>query len=126
MAIEKTDTPQFTYLRYQRDGHRDYEKMKQELSCFSSKLSEPKDIVLDLSYLNNISSPEIGAIVRLASDLKGTGRYLRLIPSSQIKGVIDSSNIGRLEHLVVYNDRKVFVNHLKKLKSKINGPEQKT
>ncbi|MBD3346355.1 MAG: hypothetical protein GF401_14970 [Chitinivibrionales bacterium] len=126
MAIERTETPQFIYLLYRREGHHDFEKMKKELSCFSSKLSVPKDIVLDLSHLNTISSPEMGAIVRLAADLKGTGRYLRLIPSPKIKGVIESSNIGKLEHLVVYGNREVFVNQLKKLKSQMSSPSEQS
>ena len=117
MGIEKQDTPLFVYIVYKREDGSDINKIKVELSNQCGAGNDNKDIILDLSYLSSIFSPEIGFIVRLLQDIKGTSRYLRLILNPTVKKALEATHIEELPNLVFYNNRQEFTESLKKLKN---------
>jgi hypothetical protein len=51
--------------------------------------------------------------VRLANNLKGSPRIVRVIPGDELYKQISSINLTNLEHLVVYKNRQDFAQQLK-------------
>jgi anti-anti-sigma regulatory factor len=115
MAFEKKDTSIFTYLFYKREHSGDFEAIKRELLILTSKLSDGKDIILDLSSLSTISSVEIGFVARIINTLKGSTRQLRIVANGQIKRMLDSTGITKLPNLIIYETREQFVEEIKKI-----------
>jgi hypothetical protein len=60
-----------------------------------------------------MTSPEIGAIIRLVNNFNKTERYLKIIPSEELYKTFISINLQNLEHLVIYENKEAFVDQLK-------------
>lgn len=113
MGIDKKETEHLVYISYSRAGYKDVEDFKRELGNLSSLTFSKKDVVVDCTSCKYMTSTEIGAFIRLVNILSKTERFLRLIPSPELYKTMISINLQNLEHLVIYKDKKAFVDQLK-------------
>jgi hypothetical protein len=113
MTIEKTEKEKFVYITYARQGIIDVEQFKQTLSSLSSNRESTKDIIIDFGVCKILTSPEIGALVRLSNDLKSSPRIVRVIPSDELYKQFVSVNLTQLDHLTIYKNRQDFTDRLK-------------
>jgi hypothetical protein len=113
MTIEKSEKEKFVYFTYARQGYKDVELFKSSMSVELSKTDSIKDIIIDFGLCKYLTSPEIGALVRLANALKGSPRIVRVIPCDELYKQISSINLTNLEHLIVYKNRQEFTDQLK-------------
>jgi hypothetical protein len=114
MAIEKTEKENYIYITYSRQGILDVEKFKQLLAGLVSDHEKTKDIIIDFGVCKTLTSPEIGAVVRLANQLKGSPRILRVVPSDELYKQFVSVNLTSLDYLSIYKNRQEFLDQLKK------------
>lgn|GEM_PF-3078182 len=68
---------------------------------------------MDCTSCKYMTSPEIGAIIRLVNNFNKTERYLKIIPSEELYKTFISINLQNLEHLVIYENKEAFVDQLK-------------
>ena len=115
MAMEKSEKDHFVYITYSRQGYKDVEQFRTTLSALLSDKASEKDIVIDFGLSKYLTSPEIGAIVRLAQGLAASTRILRIIPSEALYKQLSSLNLTNLEHLTIYKDRQDFADQLSKM-----------
>jgi hypothetical protein len=113
MSIDKKETEHLVFISYSRSGYKDIEEFKRELNNLSSSTLSGKDIVVDCSSCKYMTSPEIGALIRLVNNFQKTERFLRIIPSEELYKTLKSINLQNLEHLVIYENKKAFTDHLK-------------
>jgi hypothetical protein len=113
MSIDKKESEHLVFISYARSGYKDVEDFKRVLGNLSSPIVSGKDVVVDCSSCKYMTSPEIGALVRLANDFQKTKRFLRIIPSEEFHKTLLSINLQYLEHLIIYKSKKAFTDHLK-------------
>jgi hypothetical protein len=112
MALEKTEKEKFTLLTYYRKGIEDVEIFKRTLASLAFYKEEKKDIIIDLSLCKMLTSTEIGAMVRLANQLKGSLCILRIISSDELYKQFESIKLTQLEHLCIYKNKEEFKKNL--------------
>jgi hypothetical protein len=115
MTIEKSEKDHFVYITYARQGYKDIDQFRVMMSNILSDRASEKDIVIDFGVSKYLTSPEIGAMVRLANGLVGSSRIVRVIPSESLYKQLLSINLTKLEHFTVYKDRQEFAEQLKKM-----------
>jgi anti-anti-sigma factor len=113
--LEIKDTPVFTYLVYQRDLNTDVDTLKKEIGNILFNLAPDKDVVLDMSNIKNISSSEIGIIVKVRNQCNGRNRIIRVVANPMLKKMLDSTGMSKLSDLLIYETREQFAEELKKL-----------
>ena len=113
MSIERSEKDTFVYFTYARQGYKDVELFKSSMTAELSNRESTKDIILDFGPTRYLTSPEIGTLVRLANNLKGSPRIVRVIPGDELYKQISSINLTNLEHLIVYKNRQDFTDQLK-------------
>jgi anti-anti-sigma regulatory factor len=112
MSLEKKETEHFIYLSYSRSDFKDVEEFKKELGNLAAKTTCTKDVVVDCTLCKYMASAELGALVRFVNDLRGTERFLRVIPSKELHKTMLSINLQKIEHLVIYANKKAFAEQL--------------
>ena len=112
MPISVSEHEHLVYISYHRQEFKDSERLKRTLGNQMSALSQ-KDVVLDVSTCNSLTSPEIGSIVRLLQIFQGTARYLRIVTNPEVHKALEATNVMRLENFVLYKSQKQFVEELK-------------
>ena len=113
MAIERSEKEKFVYFTYARQGYKDVELFKSSMAAELSNRESTKDIIIDFGASRYLTSPEIGTLVRLANNLKGSTRIVRVIPCDDLYRQISSINLTNLDHLIVYKNRQDFADRLK-------------
>jgi len=113
MAVEKIEKDNFVYVTYDRQGFKDVEHFKASLSNLANDKAATKDIIVDFRTAKYLTSPEIGALVRLANQLHGTQRIVRVIPSDELFKQFSSVNLTAVDRLTIYKNRQDFSDHLK-------------
>jgi anti-anti-sigma factor len=121
MPLKQNEYPQFTYLWYNRQNFRDYERLKRAIESELASLESTRDIVIDLTPCNGLTSTELGVLVRAANRLKGTRRYVRLLTNARVKQTLESTNLDKLEQLVVYVGQKQFIEQVRKTAGDAGG-----
>lgn len=116
MALKKIENSHLIYISYIRESFKEFEQFKNILANSGSLSENEKDIVIDLTGTSYISSPEIGAIIRLVKRLQGTRRFLHIIATPSIKKVLDSTNVNRIKNLVIYQGQQEFKQKMKAAK----------
>jgi hypothetical protein len=112
MTIEKSEKEKFVYITYARQGIIDVDQFKQVLASLASDRETTKDIIIDFGACKILTSPEIGSLVRLSTQLKGSPRIVRVIPSDELYKQFASVNLTSLDHLVIYKNRQDFKDRL--------------
>ncbi len=115
MSIDKMEKEHFVLITYARQGYKDVEQFRIMLSSLISSLGPEKDIVIDFGTTKALTSPEIGAVARLAEGLKETARFVRLVPSDSLHKQFSSLNLSKIEHLTIYKNRQNFADHVMKM-----------
>ena len=113
MAIKVSEHEQLVYVSYQRQEFKDSDQLKRILGNQTSPLIE-KDVVVDFSGCNCLTSPEIGAVARLLQAFQGSTRYLRIVTNPDVKKMLESTNVTRLSNLVIYDNQQQFIEEVKK------------
>ncbi|MBD3393632.1 MAG: hypothetical protein GF418_15945 [Chitinivibrionales bacterium] len=113
MSVTVSENERFIYVRYHRQEFRDSDQFKRVLSNQASALAG-KDVVVDLSTCNSLTSPEIGAMARLLQAFQGSPRFLRILPNEEVKRALESTNITKMDNLVMYDGQKQFVEEVKR------------
>jgi hypothetical protein len=113
MTIEKVDKGNFTYITYTRQGFKDVELFKATLSGLGVDKEATKDIIIDFRAMKYLTSPELGALVRLANQLKGSPRIVRAIPGDDLYKQFSSVNLTIIAGLTIYKNRQDFADQLK-------------
>jgi hypothetical protein len=113
MAVEKIEKDNFVYVTYDRQGFKDVENFKVSLSNLASDKTATKDIIVDFRAAKYLTSPEIGALVRLANQLRGTQRIVRVIPTDELFKQFSSVNLTTVDRLTIYKNKQDFTDHLK-------------
>jgi anti-anti-sigma regulatory factor len=114
MPLKKNDYPQFVYLWYNRQNFRDYERLKRAIESELALAGSVRDIVVDLTPCNGLTSSELGVLVRAANHVRGSERFIRLLTNARVKETLESTNLSKLESLVVYEGQKQFIEQVKK------------
>jgi poly-D-alanine transfer protein DltD len=114
MGVKLRDYPDFYYISYKRDGYQDLEVLKREFGNITGLSAKAKDVAVDLSASQYITSPEIGALVRLLGAVAKSDRSVMLIVSPSIKKFILTTNLHRAPNLEIYDDLRQFVEVLQK------------
>jgi hypothetical protein len=112
MTIEKNEKGKFIYITYARQGITDVEQFKQVLAGLTFDREATKDIIIDFGNCKILTSPEIGALVRLSTQLKGSPRIVRVIPSDELYKQFVSVNLTSLDHLTIYKNPQDFKDQL--------------
>ncbi len=113
MALKKLESSRFIYISYCRDNYKELTHFKTLLANSGSLSEGNKDIVIDLSGSDFISSPELGAIIRLLKRLQGSRRCLRIIAGPTVKKLMNTTNVSRIKNMVVYEGQKDFKRRMK-------------
>ena len=141
MTYKKIDgNPLFTYIRYSRrvgSDLDDFESFKKDVYELArslsvereaylrlSKIKEPsaeetdqlvklqRGVVIDFSEHQILNSLEIGLIVKLLGAVSGMPRPIGVVPSPDIRDVLERTNITKLENLVLYENQKSFLDEV--------------
>ncbi|MFP4418539.1 MAG: hypothetical protein ACOC41_03635 [Chitinivibrionales bacterium] len=113
MALKKIQTQRFIYISYARESFKELTLFKNTMANIGSLAEEEKDVILDLSGTDCISSPEIGAIAALVKRLYGSNRFVRIIADEATKHIMDTTNIGRIKNVVIYGGLEEFRRKMK-------------
>lgn len=113
MTVKKTITEQFVYLSYKRENYNDYTIFKRALENVMGASVKEKDVIIDFVDSTSIASSEIGLLVRLINNFKGTARYLRIAGSEQVTKTLLLTNLDKLGNVTIFRDRKEFLKKLK-------------
>jgi anti-anti-sigma regulatory factor len=116
MSVLTREYPQFFYVKYNREGYQDLEDLKREFGNFTGLSATPKDVAVDLTGSSYITSPEIGALVRLMMSLQKVGCSVMLIAPPAIKKFLYTTNLHKSPNLEIYEDHKQFAEVLQKTK----------
>lgn len=115
MATHQIQTSQFVYFRYRRENLGESAALKAKVDELVEMLSQPKDVILDLSSLPVISCGEARAFAQLAVTLKGMGKRLRVIPNPQVKRSFVEFQLDKIGSIVLYDNEQAFVREIRKL-----------
>lgn len=115
MSLKKKTNNQFVYLSYVRESHQDFKRFKRELENIANTVVSSKDVVIDFTGSNEISSSEIGIMVRVLNKFQHTPRFLRIVGNERILKTLESTNIHNLDNLSLYQDQKSFFDELKRI-----------
>jgi anti-anti-sigma regulatory factor len=114
MSVKVREYPQFVYVQYKREGYQDLEALKREFGNFSGFSALPRDVAIDFTGSSYITSPELGALVRLMTSLGKLGRSVMLIVPPPVKKFIYTTNLHKTPNLEIYDDFKHFIEVLQK------------
>ncbi len=118
MPIRKKIIDQFVYLSYVREDHKDFIHFKRELENMLSLEIGNKDVVVDFTGSDGVTSSEIGLLVRLTNTFQKSARYVRIVGDEKVVNTLKSTNIQDLKNFMIYNNQQAFFDELKKLKHK--------
>jgi len=121
MTVEKAENDNSIYIRYSREGNSDIQQFKIIMSCIKKKIRPEMNIVIDFRESRDISSGEIGSIVRLATSLEASSTFLYIIACEELYDQLTSINLTHLDHLSVCKNRQDFTDHLEKWFARIFG-----
>ncbi len=113
MPVNVSDHGQLVYISYHRQEFKDSDQLKKVLGNQASTLID-KDVVVDFSSCNSLTSPEIGAVVRLLQAFQGSTRYLRIVTNPDVRKTLESTNVIKLQNLVIYDNQQQFIEEVKK------------
>ena len=115
MPVNVSEHGQLVYISYHRQEFRDAEQLKRMLGNQTSALAAAdKDVVVDFSTCNSITSPEIGALARVLQAFENTSRYLRVVTNPEVKQSLESTNLTKMQNLVLYDNQQQFIEEVKK------------
>ncbi len=113
MTVEKMEKDSFIFVTYARQGFKDVELFKTTLSSIAADKEASKDIIVDFRAAKYLTSPELGALVRLANQLRGTPRIVRVIPSDELYKQFSAINLTQVDRLTIYKNRQDFADQIK-------------
>ncbi len=112
MPLTKIDKTNFVLYSYARKTSSDLQDFRRELVNQACSIENCKDVILDLTTAQTISSAELSVIIRLLKSMNGTVRTLRLVTPEHIKRIICSTNINKLNNLQLYDSLQLLLNQM--------------
>jgi hypothetical protein len=113
MGVDVTHLPDYTYIRYVREGYHDLDCLKKELAGLVPAGSEQKDVVIDFSESDFIVSSEIRVIVTLLRRLGKSAVNVHLIASLKVKQVLLSNNLQKVAGFFIYDSLQQCTDRIK-------------
>jgi hypothetical protein len=118
MPLEKLEKRGFVYIAYRRDHIKDFDKFRGALKEALKADKNMHDIVVDLTRDIMLTEGEVALLAAIIKELQGTTRHLRIIANEAIDKKLASTNLLKIENIIVY------INHeqlLKDLNNSINN-----
>lgn len=123
MAVKKVETDHFVYFGFHRNRHSDIQLLRADIATCIEMLEEPKDVILDISSLSDVSSLEITIFMQLAQALAHIHRHLRIIAASHVEDVIKHRIRSGFKNVLIYGSVQLVIEDMKKVVAEEANPE---
>jgi anti-anti-sigma factor len=114
MPTTRRTYDRFEYIVYEKKTKDDFRQFKDEVLKLESAYDNRKDIIVDLSKCDNLFSPEIGALAKMAGMAENAKKHLRLVVLPLVKASLQQMTLATLDNVVFYDSMQELLAQLKK------------